>query len=134
MKGEQVFEIKGKRSGITILDISDHGIKFSQNSDNQATGKLNAAGPSTVNIQQKTDGTSEWEQKGFLSTMEGDFIATWGKGSGKQTSPTTAEWSGELSFMSQCPKLAWLNGGKGWVEGQADQMKGESWAKVYEWK
>jgi len=134
MKGEQVLEIQGKSAGVTIHDISDQGIKFSQNSNNQVMGKIQGGGPSTVNIHQKTDGSSEWDSKGFLTTMEGDFFAFWGKGTAKQTGPMSAEWSGEMQFMSQSPRLAWLNGWKGWVEGTGDQAKGESWAKVYEWK
>lgn len=133
MKGEEVLQLQGKSTGLTIHEVSERGIKFAQNSDNQVSGKFTAMGPSTVTVHQKPDGTSDWENKGFMSTMEGDFIAFWGNGSGKQMGPK-AEYSGELHFMSQSPKFSWLNEWKGWVEGVADQSKGEYTAKVFEWK
>lgn len=131
MKGELIFELHSKSVTVTVRDISETGIKLEQNSVDQANGKVNANGFSTVTIWQKVDGSSEWENKGVLTTTDGDFIAAWGKGTGKNTGPTTAAWSGEVHFMSQSPKLAWLNGAKGWVEGNGDQAKGEAWGKVY---
>jgi hypothetical protein len=132
MKGEQILDITGKNAGITIKDISQEGIHLEQNTVDQATGKFNAAGFTTVNVKQKTDGTSSWEQKGIMNTMEGDFVALWGKGTGKQSGPTTATWEGEVHFMTQSPKLAWLNNTKGWVEGSGDQAAGTFQGKIYE--
>jgi hypothetical protein len=131
MKGELLFELHSKAVTTTVRDISESGITLEQNSIDQAKGKVNADGMSTVTIHQKPDGSGEWENKGIMTTREGDFIAAWGSGKGKNTGPTTAEWSGELHFMSQSPKLSWLNGAKGWVEGKGDQAKGESWGKIY---
>jgi hypothetical protein len=132
MKGEQILDVHGKSTGITINDISQSGIELEQNSTDQATGKFNAMGFSTVKVHQKTDGTSEWEQKGILNTMEGDFVAVWGKGNGKNTGPTSATWEGEVHFMTQSPKLSWLNNTKGWVEGSGDQARGEFHGRIFE--
>ena len=132
MKGELIASISGKNAGITIKDISQSGIHMEQNTVDQISGKFDGAGFSTVNIKQKTDGTSEFEVKGIMNTMEGDFVALWGKGTGKQTGPTTATWEGETHFMTQSPKLAWLNNTKGWVEGVGDQAAGTFHGKIYE--
>lgn len=132
MKGDLIAELSGKNAGITIKDVSQSGIHLEQNTVDQVTGKINGAGFTTVNVKQKTDGTSEYEQKGILNTMEGDFIAVWGKGTGKNTGPTTATWEGEMHFMTQSPKLAWLNNTKGWIEGSGDQAAGTFQGKVYE--
>jgi hypothetical protein len=132
MKGELIANISGKNAGTTIKDISNSGIHLEQNTVDQISGKISGGGFSTVNIKQKTDGTSEFEQKGLMNTMEGDTIAAWGKGTGKQTGPTTATWEGEMHFMTQSPKLAWLNNTKGWMEGSGDQAAGTFQGKIYE--
>ena len=133
-KGDLLLETRAKTVTTTVKDISQSGIKFDINSEVQTTGKIKAKGLSTVSIWQKTDGTSEWENKGMLNTAEGDFIAVWGKGTGRSTGPTTAAWEGETHFMSQSPKLSWLNNVKGWSEGTADMTKDESVAKIYQQK
>jgi len=46
-------------------------------------------------------------------------------------SPQTGTWEGELHFMTQSPKLAWLNNSTGWVEGQGNMATGESSGKIY---
>jgi hypothetical protein len=133
-KGELILEVHDKSTTTTVRDISQSGIKLEQNSVSQAKGKLNAQGMTTVSITLKTDGSSDWEMKGVMSTKEGDFLAVWGNGTGKQTGPTSADWTGEVHFMSQSPKLSWLNNVTGWVEGSGDNAKGESSAKIYEQK
>jgi hypothetical protein len=133
-KGELILEVHDKSTTTTVRDISQSGIKLEQNSVSQVKGKLNAQGMTTVSITQKTDGSNEWEMKGVMSSKEGDFLAVWGNGTGKQTGPTSGSWTGEVHFMSQSPKLSWLNNVTGWVEGSGDNAKGESWGKIYEQK
>ncbi len=128
------MEIHDKSVTTTVRDISETGIKLEQNSTSQVKGRVNGVGMSTVNFKLKKDGSSEWQLKGIMNTMEGDLVAVWGGGTGKATGPTTAAWTGEVHFMSTSPKLAWLNNVKGWVEGSGDQAKGEAWGKVYEQK
>jgi hypothetical protein len=133
-KGELLMEVHDKTTGTTILDISETGIKLQQNSNSQVKGKVNAMGMSTVNVTTKTDGSNEWQMKGIMNTHEGDFIAVWGGGMGRNTGPTSATWTGEVHFMSTSPKLAWLNNMTGWVEGSGDNAKGEAWGKIFEKK
>jgi len=45
--------------------------------------------------------------------------------------PTTGNWEGELHFMTQSPKLSWLNNSTGWAEGQGNMATGESHGKIY---
>ena len=130
-KGELIFENHAKTVTTTVREISPAGVKLESNSQDQITGRLNAQGVSTVTSWQKTDGTSEWEVKGIETTSEGDSFVGWGKGTGKQTGPTTFAVEGEMTLMSQSPKLAWLNNAKIWAEGVGDQAKGEFVGKFY---
>ncbi len=134
MKGDLLLETRSKTVTTTVKDISQSGIKFDINSELQTTGKIKARGLSTVSVWQKTDGTSEWENKGMLTTAEGDFLAVWGKGTGKNTGPTITAYEGETHFMSQSPKLAWLNNVKAWTEGTTDQTKPEHVGRIYQQK
>ena len=133
-KGELIGEIHGKTVTTTIKELTPMGVRMEINDQGQVSGKYNAAHMETVSIFQKRDGTSEWEQKGIQVTKEGDFIVVSGRGTGKNTGPTTASWEGEVVFMTQSPKLAWLNTTKGWVEGSGDNVKGEFQGKVYAMK
>jgi len=133
-KGDLILQTHAKNVTTTVKDISPTGIKFDVNSEVRTTGKIKAKGLSTVTIWQKTDGTAEWENKEVLTTAKGDSIAVWGKGTGKSTGPTTTAWEGETQFMSQSPRLSWLNNMKCWEEGSADQTKAVSHAKVYQQK
>ena len=133
-KGELILENRGKLVTVTVKEISQTGITLEYNSQDQWTGKVNGRGNSTTTVRLKTDNTAEWESKGVAATNEGDFIAVWGSGTGKNTSPTTQTWEGELHFMGQSPKLSWLNTTTGWVEGTGDQVKGESHVKVFQKK
>ena len=45
--------------------------------------------------------------------------------------PTTGTWQGEAFFMTQSPKLSWLNNSKGWIEGSGDMATGTYRGKVY---
>jgi hypothetical protein len=130
-KGELLYEIQGKSVSWTVKEITPHGVKMQMNDQGQSTGKVNAGLISTIDMFMKTDGNQEWESKGIQRTPEGDMIAVSGRGTGRM-SPTTGTWQGELAFMTQSPKLAWLNNTKGWVEGTIQDMaQGTYHAKVY---
>ncbi len=129
-KGELIAEIKGKTASWTIKDITQSGVKMEMNDEGQVTGKYNANFMETININLKPDGTSTWEGKG-LQMAGSDMLVVTGKGTGKQTSPTTISFEGEQTFMTQSPKLSWLNNTKGWIEGTANQAERQFTAKVY---
>ncbi len=130
-KGELLLEISGKTVSTTIKELTPLGVRMEINDTAQATGKYNAAHMETVTVFQKTDGTSDWETKGIETTRDGDFIVVAGRGTGRSTGPTTSTWTGEVHFMTQSPKLAWLNTTKGWVEGTGDMAAGTFHGKIY---
>ncbi len=107
------------------------GVTLQINDEGQATGKYNASLIRTVTVFLKTDGTSEWETKGIQTTREGDVVVVSGRGTGRNTGPTTAQWQGDVHFMTMSPKLSWLNNTKGWVEGTGDMAAGTFHGKVY---
>ncbi len=130
-KGELLYEIQGKTVTRTVKEITPHGVRLQMNDEGQATGKYNAGMINTVNVFLKPDGTNEWENKGIQTTRDGDFVVVSGRGTGRMANPTTATWQGEIAFMTQSPKLAWLNNTKGWVEGTGDMTQNTYQAKVY---
>ena len=127
-KGEQIIETQRKTQGASIMEISENGIKIQINSKGESIGKhlSNDMGTTTVSV--KADGNSEWESKGIQITHDGEIIASRGNGTAKST------WSGEMHFMTQSPKLAWMNAVTFWIEGVGDNSKEESSAKVYQTK
>ncbi len=130
-KGELLYEIQGKTLSRTVKEITPHGVKLQMNDEGQSTGKISAGQINTVDLFMKTDGTSEWESKAVQRTNDGDMVVVSGRGTGRSASPNTGTWQGELAFMTQSPKLAWLNNTKGWVEGSAVMDQGTYTAKVY---
>ncbi len=131
MKGELLYELKGKTVTRTIKEISPNGIKIEMNDTGEIKGKYNAAHIETVNVTLKTDGTSEWETKAIDTTKEGDMIVSWGSGKGKSTGPGTSSWDGELHYMTQSPRLASLNNTTAWIEGSGNMNSGEYQGKAY---
>jgi len=131
-KGDLVLETNSKIAGVTILDITQDGVKMQINGNGQSKGKYNSNDISTTTVVNKTDGTSQWESKGIQNTHDGEMLVTWGSGSGKPIGPTTQSWEGEMHIMTQSPKLAWMNSAKFWVEGSGDMGKGESHARIFQ--
>jgi hypothetical protein len=131
-KGEPVIETHSKIAGVTILDITQDGVKMQINGNGQSKGKYNSNDMSTTTVVNKTDGSSIWESKGVQNTHEGEMLVMWGSGTGKPTGPTTQAWEGEMHVMTKSPKLAWMNNAKFWIEGSGDMSKGESHAKLYQ--
>ncbi len=124
-KREQVLSIRGKNVSTTIRDISHLGIVLEQNSTLEAEGEFEGAGFSTVTIHLKHDGSSQYEQKGFVTTPKGEVVTIRGRGTGKAISPTNTTWEGDVEFTSQSPKLAPLSENSYRIEGTGDQAEGE---------
>ncbi len=129
-KGELIAEIKGKTHSWTIKEVNQSGVKMEMNDEGQITGKYNANFMETTSINMKPDGTSTWEGRG-IQNSGADMVVVTGKGTAKNTSPTTISWEGELTYMTKSPKLAWLNNTKGLIEGTANQVEGQFTAKVH---
>ena len=113
-KGELLYEIQGKSVSWNVKEITPHGVKMQTSDQGQSTGKIKIGEITTVDIFMKPDGTQEWESKAVQRTPEGDMIAVSGRRTGRMAE-TAGAWQGELFFMTQSPKLAWLNNAKGWV-------------------
>src|SRR6266566_1835102 len=116
MKGELLFEFKAKNNSTTIKDIGPNGVQLEMNDHGEVSDKYHAGHIDTVSVSLKTDGTNDWQLKSIHNTKDGDMVVVWG---------------GELHFMTQSPKLAWLNNSTGWVEGQGNMATGESSGKIY---
>jgi hypothetical protein len=130
-KGELLWELKGKNVNTTIKDIGPNGIHMEMNDRGEFNGKIHGNHIDTVTVNQKTDGTNDWQLKSIMTTHEGDMVVVWGGGKGRMANATTGNWEGELHFMTQSPRLSWLNNSSGWAEGTGDMAKGESHGKIY---
>lgn len=130
-KGELLYEVKSKNVTTTIKDIGPNGIQLEMNDHGDISGKLHGGHMDTVSVKLGLDGNSEWQVKSIMNTKDGDMVVVTGGGKGLSAGPQKATWTGELHFMTQAPKLAWLNNSTGWVEGQGNMATGESSAKIY---
>ena len=128
-KGELISEIKGKSNSWTIKDVGKNGVTMEMNDMGEITGKYNANFMETTAIHIKSDGTITWEGRGIHNSGP-DMIVVTGKGTAQRTQTSTT-WEGELTYMTQAPKLAWLNNTKGWTEGSANNTDQTFTAKVY---
>jgi hypothetical protein len=129
-KGELIGELRGKTITTTVKSISPFGVSLSSNGAGQFTGKYAASDIETMEVSLNRDGTIQYEVKAIQNTMEGDMVIVTSRGTGKSTGPTTA-LEGEVVFMTQSTKLAWLNTTKGWAEGSMNNATGEYQAKFY---
>jgi hypothetical protein len=130
-KGELIGELRGKTVTTTVKAISPFGVNLSTNGTGQFTGKYAAAQTETIDVSLNRDGTIQYEVNALQNTMDGDFVVLTSRGQGKSTGPTTVALEGEVVFMTQSAKLAWLNTTKGWAEGSLNNATGEYQAKFY---
>ena len=129
-KGEFLGDYRSKIVTTTLKEISPSGIRMEQNDQGEITGKYNGRHLGTVTLLSKPDGTVEWESKAMQTTEEGDTLVYWGSGTGRSKA-NPATWTGELTCMTQSPRLAWLNNAKVHIEGTTDQATGEIRGKAY---
>ncbi len=123
---EQILEIKDKTAVTIIKEFMNDGVKIQFNSVGESKGRYQAQHTETVDIVQKMDGTNEWESRAIDVTHDGDIIMISGKGMGKMDT-----FQGEYTFMTQSPKLAWLNSSKAYAEGMTDMRSNQATIKVY---
>ena len=131
MKGELIGEINAKITTTTIKDISPNGVKAEVNYLGETRGRLSGRSVYTVAVLWKPDGTSEFETKGITTTKDGDTVAAWGSGKGRTTGPSSASVEMEVHYLTQSPRLSWLNNTKALGEGTVNRATGESQAKFY---
>jgi len=128
-KGELIAEMKGKSNSWTLKEVSKSGVTMEVNDSGEISGKYNAQFLETTTIHMKPDGSMTWEGRG-MQNSGADMIVVTSKGTAHRT-PTTTTWEGDMTFMTQSPKLAWLNNTKGWTEGTANHADQTFTAKVY---
>jgi len=130
-KGALLGEVQVKNTPFTIREITPFGIRMEYNDVGLFTGVYTANVNDTWTGFLKNDGASDWEGKGLWYTKEGDFIIVTAHGTGRMTGPTTSKSEGEIIFMTQSPKLSWLNNKKCKVEATGDVTTGESHGKIF---
>jgi len=131
-KGTLLGEGKGKFTSYVIKEVTPLGYKFEYNSVGQFVGIFNASFSHTNNVYWKNDFTTmEWESKGFMSTTDGDIILLFSRGKGSATGPGTAKAEGEGVFVTQSPKLSWLNNKKCRIEVTGSRLAGEEYGKFF---
>ena len=130
-KKEMLAEVKVKVDAIIIKDFNKEGAMMQYNSSGEVKGRYHGNHIETVDALFKMDGTSEWESRGMDMTKDGDLIMMTAKGTGRSESATTSSFKGEVTYMTNAPRLSWLNNMKGWVEGMMDLKNGQAEMKVY---
>ena len=130
-KGELIGELRGKVVTTTVAEITPSVVRVANNGVGQFTGKYTAAQMDTWTVSMNKDGTIQYETKAIQNTNEGDFVAVTSSGDVKAAGPATRGLEGEVVFMTQSKKLAWLNTTKGWIEGTMTNATGEYQAKIY---
>ncbi len=130
-KGELIGEFHNMMITTTVKELSPTGVRMEVNIEGEIKGKLNARSIDTTNVLFKTDGTYDYETKSVATTTEGDTVVLWGSGTGRSTGPMTASFEGEVHYMTQSPRLDWLNNATARTEGTVDRMSREIQGKAY---
>ena len=130
-KREMIAEIKEKATVVIIKEFNADGALLQYNSVGEVKGKYHGNHIETVDVKLKMDGSNEWEVKAMETTKEGDVVMITGKGTGRQENAVEGNFKGEVTYMTNSPKLSWLNNKKGLVEGITDLKNNESTIKVY---
>ena len=132
MQEELLGEYHGKIVTTTVKEISPSGVRIEINEEGQIKGKrYNVHHTETASILLKPDGTSEWETKAIETTKEGDVVVAWGGGTGRTSAPNTATWEGKIQYITQSPRLVWLNNATVRVEGTTNLANAEIVGKSY---
>lgn len=124
-------EWRAKAAPLTVKEITPFGIKVEYNDVGQFSGVFTTTSYDTCAFFLKNDGTFDVEVKGLWATKEGDFIVVTAHGNGRMSGPTTSKADGEFIFMTQSPKLSWLNNKKYRAEITGDIATGESVGKFF---
>ncbi|HZY94248.1 MAG TPA: hypothetical protein VFE98_05215 [Candidatus Bathyarchaeia archaeon] len=132
MQEELLGEYHGKVVTTTIKEISPSGVRLEINEQGHLKGKrYDVNHMETASIQIKPDGTSQWETKGIDTTKDGDAVVSLGGGTGRSAGPNVVAWEGQITYMTQSPRLSWLNNATVRVEGTSNTVNGEIQGKFY---
>ena len=130
-KREMIAEIKEKATIVIIKEFTADGALLQYNSVGEVKGKYQGNHMETVDVKLKMDGSNEWEVKAMETTKEGDVVMITGRGTGRQENAVEGSFKGEVTYMTNSPRLSWLNNKNGLVEGITDQKNNEATIKVY---
>lgn len=122
--------LREKTTTTTIQDFSRDGIRFQVNSSGEVNGRYSANHTETSNNVLNMDGTMTWEARAMEITEEGDIIFVNGNGTGEPFRETEMKIRGELLYLTNSPRLSWLNNTRARIEGIGDPRKGESSFKI----
>jgi hypothetical protein len=129
-KRDLLVDLKEKNTTMTIKDFSQEGVKLEVNSIGEVTGKYDATHAETSENILKNDGTMTWEARAIETTKDGDVIFVNGCGTGEPLKGTEVSVKGELLYLTNSPRLRWLNNTKARVEGVTDTINGEGSFKI----
>ena len=121
-----IAEIKERTNAVIIKEFNPDGALIEYNSSGEVKGKYHANHLETADVKMKMDGTNEWEMRAIEMTKEGDVVMITGKGIGQQNN-----FTGELTYMTNSPRLSWLNNTKARVEGSTDMKNNEATLRVW---
>jgi hypothetical protein len=130
-KREPIVEIKKRISSVVIKDFNTDGAEIQLNSAGEMKGRYHGSHMETVDSTFKVDGSSSWQVKAMEYTKEGDAIMMMGAGTSQMVRPMEATIIGEVTYMTNSPRLNWLNGAKADLNGMIDFKNGETHLKVY---
>jgi hypothetical protein len=126
-KTEMLVEIKEKTATVIIKEFSPDGAMIQYNSSDEAKGEnYRANHMETTDVKMKMDGTNEWESRSMEMTKEGNVVMISGRGTGRSNN-----FSGEVTYMTNSPRLSWRNNTKAHVEGTTDTKSNEATIKVW---
>ena len=132
MLGEQIGETRGKRIVRRVLSSDPVRVEVSFEDSGKMLG-INVNGFGTYTSQVRADGTLYGEGEGAYITQDGEMLAWKGSGLGKIKEGGAVSYRGILYYRTASQKLARLNTITGVFEYEVD-AKGETLAKVWEWK
>lgn len=122
-----MLEIKEKTDVVIIKEFRPDGATIEYNSSGEVKGeKYHATHVETTDVKMNIDGTNEWESRAMEMTKEGDVVMVQGKGTGQGNT-----FSGEATYMTNSPRLSWLNNMKARIEGTTDISGNEATIKVW---
>jgi hypothetical protein len=135
MLGEQLGEIKGKITGMRVLEADYQGPKAEVSF--QASGKFLGANVTDMGTYSAVLTKSKvflGQGQGILMSSDGDSVYWTGQGIGKPTGKgQAANWRGSVFYKTDSQKFSRLNGVAGVFEYDVDE-NGNVAYKVWEWK
>jgi hypothetical protein len=132
MVGELIGETRGKRIVRRVLSSTPPKVEVSFEDAGKMLG-VDVNGFGTYVSEVRMDGSIYGQGSGIYTSTAGDLLAWEGSGLGKFGGGGAVSYRGILYYRTTSPKLAKLNTVAGVFEYEVDP-KGETHAKVWEWK